>query len=151
MGDSDETLMRENAGKRLLSLMDSYRRVTGQSLADNADALWSAPYAVLSHDTDTPPRFFYGNARTLALFKWRAKDMIGLPSLYSAQADARAERAAMFAQLQAKDIVTGYSGVRIASDASRFRIVDAVIWNLRDPSGDLLGQAARIDHVEMLD
>lgn len=151
MGNSDEKLMRENAGERLALLMDSYRRLTGQALAADADALWSAPHAVLAHDTSAPPRFFYGNARTLALFRWRAKDMIGLPSHYSAQADARPERAAMFAQLQAKDIVTGYSGVRIASDASRFRIVDAVIWNLRDVSGALVGQAARIDHVEILD
>lgn len=134
----------------MLVLLDSYRRLCGHALAANADALWSAPYAVLAHDTCSPPRFFYGNDRSLSLFKWQARDMIGLPSHHSAEPDARADRTAMFAQLEAKDVVAGYSGVRIAADGTRFRIIDAVIWNLRDGQGTLHGQAARIDHVELL-
>jgi len=105
---------------------------------------------VLAHDRTVPPLFFYANARTLALFKRSADEMIGLPSHLSAEPDAREERAAMFAMLEAEDIVTGYSGIRVASDGSRFRIVDATIWNLRDASGTLHGQAARVDEVEML-
>lgn len=131
-------------------LLDSYRRLCGHALAANADALWGAPCAVLAHDTGSPPRFFYGNDRTLSLFKWHARDMIGLPSHHSAAPDARTERAAMFAKLEAEDIVTGYCGVRIAADGTRFRIIDAVIWNLRDNAGTLKGQAARIDRVEMM-
>ncbi len=150
MVNSDETLTRKSAGDRLVLLLDSYRRVTDQPLAANAEALWTAPYAVLAHDTRVPPEFFYANARTLGLFKRTASTMIGLPSYLSAQPDAREERADMLARLEAKDVVTGYSGVRVAADGTRFRIVDAVIWNLRDAAGTLHGQAARIDRVEML-
>ncbi len=150
MVDSDEKLMRDTAGDRLVLLMDSYRRVTGQPLAATAEALWSAPYAVLAHDTKSPPEFFYANARTLGLFKRSAAQMIGLPSYQSALPDAREDRAAMFARLETHDVVKGYSGTRVAADGTRFRIVDAVIWNLRDDAGTLHGQAARIDHVEMI-
>lgn len=149
MVNGDEMLMRENAGDRLVLLMDSYRRVTGQALAADTGELWNAPYAVLAHDTKAPPEFFYANARTLALFKRTAAAMIGLPSYHSAEPDAREERDRMLAQLEAKDVVTGYSGIRVAADGTRFRIVDAMIWNLRDADGKLHGQAARIDHVEM--
>jgi len=144
-------MMRDSAGDRLVLLLDSYRRVTGQPLAANAADLWQAPYAVLAHDTKTPPEFFYANARTLDLFRRSAAQMIGLPSYQSALPDAREERAAMLAQLEAQDVVKGYSGIRVAADGTRFRIVDAVIWNLRDAAGTLHGQAARIDHVEMQD
>ncbi|WP_162925320.1 MEKHLA domain-containing protein [Aurantiacibacter odishensis] len=142
--------MQESAGERLALLLECYHRLTGEILAADADALWNATCAVLAHDRSVPPEFFYANARTLSLFKRSADTMIGLPSHLSAEPDAREERAAMFAKLEAKDIVTGYSGIRVAADGSRFRIVDAAIWNLRDASGTLHGQAARIEAVEML-
>lgn len=148
--DPSETI-RRHAGQRLAILLESYRRLTGQVLARDAQALWKAGFAVLAHDRSSPPEFFYANARALALFKRTASQMIGLPSHLSAQPDARADRAAIFARLEAEDIVTGYSGIRVAADGSRFRIVDAVIWNLRDSAGTLHGQAARIARVQLLD
>ena len=150
MESSEFEAMQASAGGRLAVLLESYHRLTGMVLATGADTLWSAPCAVLAHDRSAPPRFFYANARTLALFRRSAHEMIGLPSHLSAEEDEREQRAAMFALLDAEDIVTGYSGVRVAADGTRFRIHDAVIWNLRDAAGDLVGQAARIDSVEML-
>lgn len=73
-----------------------------------------------------------------------------MPSYKSAETQHREERAAMLARLQASDIVTGYAGIRIAADGSRFRIRDAVIWNLRDHAGVLHGQAAWFERVEPL-
>ncbi len=149
-GMDDFAAMAGSAGGRLDLILRSFARITGQPLASDAGALWSAPFAVLAHDTQGPPRFFYANARALALFKRDAGAMIGLPSHLSAQVEAREERAAMFARLEADDVVTDYTGIRIAADGTRFRISDAVIWNLRDEAGALHGQAARIDRVEAL-
>jgi hypothetical protein len=67
---------------------------------------------------------------------------IGLPSFKSAEPALRDERAAMLAKLEADDVVPGYCGVRIAADGTRFRIVDATIWNLVDEAGQRHGQAA---------
>ena len=145
----DRTLMETSAGARLALLADSFARLTGRALAPGGD-LWSADAAILAHGTESPPLFFYGNARTLALFRMPAADFLGRPSYTSAEPAHREERARMFAKLEADDVVTGYAGVRVAADGTRFRISDAVIWNLVDPAGVRHGQAAWFARFEML-
>ena len=134
---------------QLALLADSFARLTGRPLAPGGD-IWNAPAAIVAHGTQDPPRFFYGNAQALALFRMSPAQFIGLPSHLSAESNLREERAAMLARLEAEDVVTGYHGVRIAADGTRFRIRDAVIWNLRDASGQRHGQAAWFATWEML-
>jgi MEKHLA domain len=138
----EQASMEASAGARLALLLASYARLAGQMLASDAGSLWQLPLAVLAHDTAPSPRFFYGNGAALALFRMDAAQFVGLESRFSAEPGERAARAAMFARLEAADIVTGYQGVRIAADGTRFAITDAVIWNLRDDAGVLRGQAA---------
>ncbi len=141
--------MERSAGARLGLLANSFAKATGRPLAPGGD-IWSSSAAIVAHDTQDPPRFFYGNATALALFRMSAAHFISLPSHESAESALRAERAAMLARLEADDVVTGYHGVRIASDGTRFRIRDAVIWNLRDANGQRHGQAAWFDQWELL-
>jgi hypothetical protein len=141
-GMNDEQAMRGNAGERLGLLGSSFARLTGRALC--AGDLWNAPLAVVAHDTANPPRFFYGNRLALDLFRMTAAQFIGLPSFNSAEPGLREERAQIFVKLEADDVVTGYSGVRIAADGTRFEIKDAVIWNLVDAHGQRHGQAAAI-------
>lgn len=142
----DEQVMRESAGARLALLEASYARLTGQPLCDGA--LWSADVAVVAHDRSDPPLFFYANRLALALFRMTPAQFIGLPSYKSAEPALREERAQIFVKLEADDVVTGYTGIRIAADGTRFRIKDAVIWNLVNESGQRHGQAARINDWE---
>lgn len=135
--------MQESAGERLALLGTSFARLTGRALCEGE--LWGAKMAVVAHDTSDPPRFFYGNRAALALFRMSATQFIGLPSYNSAEPALREERAAMFVKLEADDVVTGYTGIRVAADSTRFRIKDAVIWNLVDEAGARHGQAAAID------
>jgi MEKHLA domain len=100
---------------------------------------------VVAHDRSDPPRFFYGNKLALELFRMSAAQFIGLPSHNSAEPAMREERAQIFVKLESDNVVTGYTGVRIAADGTRFRITDAVIWNLVDEAGRRHGQAAAID------
>ena len=109
-----------------------------------------APAAIVAHGTQEVPLFFYGNRSALSLFRMSADQFIGLPSYRSAEAALREERAAMLARLDAADVVTGYKGVRVAADGTRFRIKDAVIWNLVDERGQRHGQAAWFDAWEWL-
>lgn len=139
---ADRALMQANAGERLNALLASYQRLTGTTLAPDIEALWQNSGVVIAHDMQEPPRFFYGNCVALALFGFKARKLIGLPSYRSALPDGRADRAAMLARLEQEDIVTDYGGVRVAADGSRFRISNAVIWNLRDAAGIRVGQAA---------
>ncbi|MEO5705634.1 MAG: MEKHLA domain-containing protein [Alteraurantiacibacter sp.] len=145
----DRAWMERSAGTRLALLAESFLRLTGRPLVPNGD-LWNAPAAILAHGTEDPPRFFYGNARTLDLFRMSAADFLGRPSHTSAEEADRDERAHMFAKLEADDVVTGYKGVRIAADGTRFRIEDVVIWNLIDEHGQRHGQAAWFDKWTML-
>lgn len=148
---ADRALMQANAAQRLDMLLASYHRLTGEILASDIHALWDSGRVVIAHDTQDPPRFFYGNLAALALFGFKARKLIGLPSYRTALPDVRAERAAMLARLEETDIVTGYGGVRVAADGSRFRISDAVIWNLRDEGGKRVGQAATFCEWVMLE
>lgn len=140
-------MMEASAGGRLGLLADSFRRLTGRDLGPD---IWNAEAAILAHDTGAPPRFIYGNARTLALFRMSPQHFLGLPSHESAEPAHRDERARMFARLEADDVVFNYAGVRIAADGTRFRISDAVIWNLVDEAGVRHGQAAWFERWEIL-
>lgn len=137
----DRAVMEASAGARLGLLAASFQRLTGRPLTPDGD-VWGAAGAILAHDTHNPPRFIFGNARALDLFRMPAADFLGRPSHTSAEPAHREERARMFAKLEAHDVVTGYAGVRIAADGTRFLIEDAVIWNLLDEHGQRHGQAA---------
>ncbi|MEL1250761.1 MEKHLA domain-containing protein [Aurantiacibacter gilvus] len=151
MSAPDQKIVEDCAGDRLDLLLSSYERLVGQPLAASSDELWHNPAAVVAHGTEDDPLFCYGNACALTLFKMRAGAFVGMPSQQSAEPEHQDERAAMLARLEADDVVTGYSGVRIAADGSRFRINDAVIWNIRDENGGLHGQAAWFEDMDFLD
>jgi len=138
-------VMQQSAGERIALIESSFERLTGRALVVGGGDLWSAPNAVVAHGTQDPPLFFYGNAIALNLFRMDAGQFIGLPSYRSAEPALREERAAMLARLEADDVVTGYRGIRIAADGSRFSIEEAIIWNLVDEAGQRHGQAATFD------
>ncbi|TIX50479.1 MEKHLA domain-containing protein [Alteraurantiacibacter aquimixticola] len=146
----DREAMERSAGARLALLEESFAHLAGRPLVAGGDGLWNAPGAVVAHGTQDPPLFFYGNRTALTLFRMSAEQFIGLPSYKSAEPGLRAERAAMLAKLDAEDVVTGYHGIRIAADGTRFRIEDAVIWNLVDATGKRHGQAATFGKWEMV-
>ena len=143
--------MEARAGAERLALIEaSFARLAGRALVDAGQSMWSAPRAVLAHGLESPPCFFYANALALRLFRMSPVQFLGLPSHLSAEPGERAERAALFARLEAADIVEGYGGIRIAADGQRFRMTDAVIWNLVDAAGQRRGQAATFASWEML-
>ncbi len=139
---SDAAIMQRSAGERLALIASSFARVTGRPLLAPGEQMWSAPRAVVAHGTQDPPLFFYGNAQALRLFGMDADQFIGLPSYQSAEPALREERAAMLDQLEARNVIDNYRGVRIAADGTRFMIENAVVWNLLDDDGRRHGQAA---------
>jgi hypothetical protein len=128
-------------------LADSYRHWTGRPLMEgdtSAIALFEAPFALLSHGTEADPLFNYANRRAMALFRMDWQQIVGLPSRLSAEPMLREAREALLARVAKHGYVDDYSGVRIASDGSRFMIHEATVWNLRDEQGLAYGQAALI-------
>lgn len=138
-------------------LLDSYRRLTGRALVppclspeQAARALYLAPFVVLSHDTAADPRFTYANLTAQGLFEMPWAEIVGLPSRYSAEPLARAERQRLLERVAAHGYIDDYQGVRVSKTGKRFLVRDACVWNLLDAAGRRVGQAASFGSWQIL-
>lgn len=130
-------------------LRTSLRRLAGLDLCDPslddagaARAVFRAAHAVVSHDTAADPVFNFGNQVALDLFEMTWEEFTSLPSRKSAEAPERAERRRLLAEVTTRGFITNYAGVRVAKSGRRFRIENAVVWNVADEYGIARGQAA---------
>ena len=132
----------------LRRLLDSHVRLTGRPLLDIdphqplAPQFWRAPQVIVSHGTEADPILNYGNR--LALERWQMPwpTFVHTPSRFTAEPVAREARAALLARVSRDGFIDGSQGVRIAANGQRFRILQAVIWNVVDAEGVDYGQAA---------
>ena len=138
-------------------ILGSYARLTGRALlgplpdepaAARAQRLYSAPFVLLSHDTQGDPCFNYANLTAQRLFEHPWAGLVGLPSRYSAEPVAREARQKLLETVANRGYTDDYSGIRIASSGRRFLIRAACVWNLLDADGRLHGQAATFAHWE---
>lgn len=138
-------------------LRRSYRQRTGRDLIDPglspedaAEALYFAPFVLLSHSNDPDPLMRYANLEGLALFELSWEQLITMPSRLTAEAPRREERDRLLQQVARQGYIDDYSGLRVTSTGKRFRIERATVWNLTDELGNYLGQAARFAEWEFL-
>lgn len=131
---------------RIVCIGDSFQRITGRRLVaaggDPVQMLWSAPLAIVAHGTEADPIFYFGNRMALQLFEMDFSAFTLLPSRLSAEALLRQERAQLLERVMRDGIIEDYAGVRISSTGRRFQISNASVWNVMDPAGGLVGQAA---------
>ncbi|MFO1417723.1 MAG: MEKHLA domain-containing protein [Methylotetracoccus sp.] len=139
-------------------LRASYHHWTGRDLVeprmsarDAARFVFGARFALLSHDGGKDPVFNYGNEVALGLFGLDWDEFTSLPSRLSAEPELREERARLLEEVSANGFIDDYRGVRIARGGQRFRIEQASVWNLTDPTGVCHGQAAMFRHWTFLD
>lgn len=131
----------------------SFRHWTGRDLtparmsdAEAARYLYTAPWALLSHDTQPDPLFNYANQTALGVFAMTWDEMTRCPSRLSAEADRREERAALLRDVAERGYSDGYRGIRIGRHGRRFVIEAATVWNLVDARDIYRGQAASFGH-----
>lgn len=133
---------------RLFLIAESFQRLLGRPLVDvpaNAnlrEALWFAPRVIVAHGVEEDPVFFYGNQQALSLFEMEFADFTRLPSRFSAEPVQRDERERLLERVTRNGFIDDYAGVRISARGQRFRIEQAVVWNLVDAGGRKHGQAA---------
>jgi len=144
--------------ERVMLMRESLLRLTGRDMFvgldigdDPAQAVFDAPFALVSHDTSPDPVFVYGNALALRLFEMSWDDFTSLPSRLSAEPVARSERDRLLSRVASENYIDDYSGVRISATGKRFVINEAVVWNLIDDSGIYRGQAAMFEHYTPID
>ena len=133
-------------------LLDSFARLLGRELigrdgsaAEQAERLFQAPFVVVSHGTEADPVLDYGNAAALALWEMTWEELTRTPSRLTAEPVHRDERARLLARTREHGFVDDYSGIRISKTGRRFRIEQAIVWNLTDEHGGHRGQAATFD------
>lgn len=143
--------------KHVALLRGSYRHWLGRDFlnprlnaSEAARFLFAAPFAVLSHDTAKEPIFNYANQTALNLFGMDWESLTRLPSRISAEPVNQAERAKLLETVAAQGYIDHYQGIRIGRHGRRFRIDQAVVWNLLDASGIYRGQAALFHGWEFL-
>jgi len=134
-------------------LLDSFARLLGRDLiprdasaADQARRLFEAPFVVVSHGTEADPVLIYGNATALRLWEMDLATFVQTPSRLTAEPVHRDERARLLERTRRDGYVDDYAGIRISRSGRRFRIEQAIVWNLVDDAGTHRGQAATFDH-----
>ena len=120
------------------------------STADLAEAVFHAPFVLVSHGTEADPVLNYGNAAALALWEMPWVELTRTPSRLTAEAPNRAERAKLLEAVTRFGFFDDYSGIRISKTGRRFKIARATVWNLISENGKPCGQAAMFAQWEFL-
>jgi hypothetical protein len=130
-------------------LLDSYRHWIGKDLIERipdakqqARMLFETSIVVVSHGGEADPILNYGNQTALDLWELSWDQFIKTPSRLTTEPDDRAERGRMLERAKINGYFDGYRGVRISSSGRRFLVEQALIWNVIDPTGSSMGQAA---------
>lgn len=130
-------------------LVSSYRHWTGKHLvpveipeSETGIYLFNAPFAIVSHNTDSDPVFNYANQTALDLFEMNWDRFTQLPSRKSAEPVNRLEREKLMSRVTQDGYIDDYSGTRISASGKRFIIEQATVWNIVDHELTYKGQAA---------
>ena len=130
----------------IAALAASYERLLGRPLVeaggDVVSALWRAPQVILAHGRQADPIFYFANLAALDCFETQLDTLLAMPSRLSAEAPLRDERQSLLDRVARHGFIDDYAGVRISAKGHRFRIANAVVWNVSDEHGLPLGQAA---------
>ncbi len=142
----------ESVIRHSMRLLHSFHHWTGKSLlsvegesAAIAQALFKAPFVVVSHGTEADPVLNYGNQAALELWEMDWFQFTQTPSRYTAEPMEREGRTRLLQQAREKGFIDDYEGIRISSSGRRFQISQVVLWDVLDETGLRCGQAATFD------
>ncbi|UAJ71891.1 MEKHLA domain-containing protein [Synechocystis sp. PCC 7339] len=130
-------------------LRQSYERLIGKTFGPSdltemalAQAIYEAPYVVVSHGTEPDPIFNYANLAAQKLFEFPWVEFCQLPSRQSAEVPNQMERQKLLDAVSRQGFMENYQGIRIAKGGRRFWIKNVTVWNLHNADGVYRGQGA---------
>lgn len=137
-------------------VVSSYCRYTHKILVDGSldliGHLYDAPFVFAAHKYYADePRFVFGNTKALELWELDWDSFVGMPSRLTAEAPHQDERERLLREVQMNGFIDNYTGVRVSSRGKRFQINNAIVWNVLDPSGSVIGQAVKFDDYQYLE
>lgn len=115
--------------------------ITCRNQQKPARELFMANFALVTHDHNADPKLNFGNRQALQLWEMPWTQFIGTPSRLTAEPVAREERQRLLDTVSEKGFIDHYSGIRISATGRRFRIENAIVWNVFDQD-QVIGQAA---------
>jgi len=152
MTDAEMPWSRQKQIEHVQLLLDSFAHLLGRDLiprngppVEQARRLFEAPFVVVSHSTEADPVLNYANATALRLWEMDWATFVQTPSRLTAEPVHRDERARLLERTHRDGYVDDYAGIRISQSGRRFRIEQAIVWNLIDAAGQHYGQAATFD------
>lgn len=157
--NKSEPWLQEELLQHIQLLLYSFHHWTGTNLLPDCDhkspleianELFNADFVLVSHGTQADPILNYGNQQALTLWKMDWQTFTATPSRYTSEPIERSQREQLLAQVKSQGYISNYRGIRIASTGERFYINQAIIWNVVDPQGKLLGQAATFRNWESI-
>lgn len=138
-------------------ILDSFANLLGRELIDRngsaeeqSQRLFEADFIVVAHNTADDPILNYANRKALDLWETDLQTMLQMPSRKTAEPVHRDERAELLRRVTEDGYIDDYQGIRISATGKRFRIHQAIVWNLTDPEGNDAGQAAMFSEWIML-
>jgi hypothetical protein len=150
--DSDHELPRASWVAHTQLLLDTFASLLGRELIDRqgsedeqAERLFYSPFVIVSADASADPLLTYGNQTALGLWEMDADTLLATPARHTAEPVHRHERQRLLDRTRAQGYVDDYAGIRISSTGKRFRIEQAIVWNLTNATGAYCGQAATFD------
>lgn len=134
-------------------LLNSFRHWLARDLiprsgdpVEDARRVFESEQVILSSGADPDQTLNFGNLTAMHLWAMDWETLTRTPSRETAEPVHRAEREAFLQRVREHGYVDNYSGIRISARGDRFRIEQAIVWNLRDANGAYLGQAATFSH-----
>lgn len=131
------------------ALLNSYYALFGQELISrthhptrDAECLFTAPFAVISHGVESDPLLNFANKFALDLWEFDPVTLRTTPSRLTAEVKAQDEREKILTETRQKGFFKNYEGIRISASGKRFMILNVTIWNITGVCGEPLGQAA---------
>ncbi|GAP95042.1 hypothetical protein NIES2104_15620 [Leptolyngbya sp. NIES-2104] len=140
--EASNSLLSDWQVKQAQRLIKSFHHWTGKTLIETPEALFNAPFVVVSHGTEPDPIFNYGNQQALTLWEMDWETFTRTPSRQSAEPVSQEERLRLLTETKSKGYVSGYRGIRISSTGKRFWIEDVILWTVLDELNQPCGQAA---------
>ena len=138
-------------------MLDSFNKWLGYELIkrtnlDETDSktLFESPFVVMSHGTETDPVFKYGNKKTLDLMEISWDEFIKMHSKYTAEPVLQEERQKLLDEVTRNGFIRNYNGIRISKTGKRFKVSNAIVWNVLDEHENYCGQAATFNQWEYL-
>jgi hypothetical protein len=125
-------------------LIKSYQHWVGKPLMGSLDAqaLFEAPFVVVSHGIQSDPIFNYANQQALDLWEMDWETFTQTPSRKSAEPMSQEERSRLLIEAKTKGYISDYRGVRISTQGKRFWIENVILWTVLDEADQPCGQAA---------